>query len=149
MTKTRKARIGSISTGTLRDIDLIEAFSNELASITGNEPETAILLRDCKAWLDTSNNEEYSDGHDSMGSELIEALEDALQKYAPPYCYFGSIEGDGADFGFWLCMEQVDELPRVKDNDEAKELGEDCVLVNDHGNITVFGGDGSVIWDCV
>jgi hypothetical protein len=76
-------------------------------------------------------------------------LTEALDSLAPPYCYFGTHEGDGSDFGFWPSMESVLELPRVESGEEAAELGEDAVHVNERGNVTVYGGDGKEIWSCV
>ena len=34
--------------------------------------------------------------------ECIAAIEDALNAACPPGVYFGSTEGDGSDFGYWL-----------------------------------------------
>ena len=34
-------------------------------------------------------------------SEIVNDLMDALNEYAPDGYYFGAIEGDGSDFGFW------------------------------------------------
>lgn len=82
-------------------------------------------------------------------SEVIDELHDALDGFSPPYCYFGSMEGDGACFGWWPDLHAIEDLPRVSDPSEVEELGEDCVYVNDHWNVTVYGGDGSIIWDCV
>ena len=84
-----------------------------------------------------------------VASEIISTLEDALGEFAKPYCYFGALEGDGADFGFWPSHEQISELPTVEGSDEARELGEDCKSVNDHGNVTVYGGDGSILLELV
>lgn len=142
---TYKATIGSISHGTLRATDLLEAFSDELDRL---EPDHALVM-EAQAVL-TLANAGWTDICDSEeASELVNALQDALNEHAPAYCYFGTSEGDGADFGFWPSMDAIDELPRVSDPNEVETMGEDCVFVNDHGNVTVYGADGAVLWDCV
>lgn len=145
MSKPYAPTIGSISEGTLRTEDLLRAFSDELERIAPDCNETAearaVLTLDSAGWSAICDSEE--------ASELVDALSDKLNEYAPPYTYFGSNEGDGASFGFWPSMDEVDELPRVNDPNEVDAMGEDCVFVNDHGNITVYAADGSVIWDCV
>lgn len=42
---------------------------------------------------------------------LIQSLCDALEKVADrlPYCYFGAIEGDMSDFGFWIDTHSLEE----------------------------------------
>ena len=134
------ATIGTISEGTLRTEDLLDAFASELEYLNKgdngqNKEEIAALIAD------------YENGNDE--SELVDEMQDALGVFAPPYCYFGTHDGDGADFGFWPCMESINDLPRVEDSDEAKALGTDCCFVNDHGNVTIFGGDGSIVIDFV
>ena len=140
MNRKHKARIGTISHGTLRNEDLLESFTSELAWLGDEDPQNEIpLLKEAIA----------ADPESEEASEIINELADALNDLAPPYCYFGSSEGDGSDFGFWPCMESINNLPRVEDSDEAKALGTDCCFVNDHGNITIFGGDGSTLIDFV
>lgn len=142
---TYKATIGSISHGTLRSQDLIIAFSDELRRL---DPD-ADLIKEADAthtlwaagWTSLYDLEE--------ANELVDALQDALSEHAPPYCYFGTNEGDGSDFGFWPNMDAIEELPKISDPSEVEAMGEDCVYVNDHGNVTVYGADGSVLWDCV
>ena len=60
---------------------------------------------------------------------------------------FGTLEGDGSDFGFWPDMSAIDELPRISDPGEADEHDE-CAFVNDHGNVSVYCG-GKLIIDFV
>lgn len=142
-----KASIGSISHGTLRSGDLIPVFAAELARLQGTESDDLVIqARAIETLLDYAWE---LDGE--RLSELVNELQDALNGHAPPYCYFGANEGDGSDFGFWPDMSAIEELPHVKDPADVPELGsgEDCVFVNDHGNVTVYGGDGKVIWDCV
>lgn len=93
-TPTNKATIGSISTGTLRNEDLLEAFANELERITGKAalPDEQVPFNEMD--IDIQN-------------DIILHLQDALNDYAPPFCYFGTLEGDGADFGFWPDHEAV------------------------------------------
>jgi hypothetical protein len=147
------ASLGSISHGTCRTEDLLETFVRELeyhvsrnaeewCSDNGRKDRDRLMVLIAEAYgIEDFESEEARD--------IACELQDELNMFAPPYCYFGSNEGDGSDFGFWPSIDQVNELPRAKDSDEAKALGADCVFVNDHGNITVYGGDGSVIWDCV
>lgn len=140
-----KATIGSISHGTLRAVDLLEAFADELDRLESERDDVAearaVLTLHNAGWLFIADSGE--------AIELMQALQDALNEFAPPYCYFGTTEGDGSDFGFWPSMEAIDELPRVNDPADVEAMGEDCVFVNDHGNVTVYAADGSVIWDCV
>lgn len=142
---TQTATIGSISHGTLRTVDLLDSFASELDRLEGERDDVAearaVLTLHNAGWLTIADSDE--------ASELVQALQDALNEFAPPYCYFGTTEGDGSDFGFWPSMEAIDELPRVNDPADVEGMGEDCVFVNDHGNVTVYGADGSVIWDIV
>jgi hypothetical protein len=145
MTKAYKPSIGTISHGTLRAADLLEAFADELDRIEpdhdlADEARAALTLMNA-GWTRLEALDETS--------ELVNALQDALSEHAPPYCYFGASEGDGSDFGFWPSMDAIKELPKVSDPNEVDGMGEDCVFVNDHGNVTVYAADGSVIWDCV
>lgn len=152
------ASVGSISSGTLRTEDLLDALASELeyhinrnaAEWTTNEGRAE---RDRLLALVKEAQEADPDSEDA--SYVIQELEDELGEFAPPYCYFGTHEGAGADFGFWPIMDQIDELPDVPKNEEesfadaARRLGEDCKHVNDHGNVTVYGGDGSIILELV
>jgi hypothetical protein len=156
------ARVGSISEGTLRTEDLLSAFLSELEGLVllsgdyFSRPENfdhrdrlnnlAGEAQDCFA----EDGEEIQPDKEDTASELVnETLPNALQEFAPPYCYFGAHPGDGADYGFWPSIEQIEELPTVEDSDAAGELGEDCKSVNDHGNVTVYGGDGSILLELV
>ena len=147
---TYKPTIGSISHGTLRTDDLLSAFADELDRLEV-EGEYRDLVDEAQAMLTLLANgwTTLADTEESAG--LVNALTDALGEYAPPYCYFGANEGDGSDFGYWPDWHQLDELPRVSDPADIPEggTGEDCAYVNDHGNITIYGADGAVIWDCV
>ena len=144
----RKVTIGEVSHGTLRSEDLVDSFAWELSHNTPDgRTRFAKLLTECEEW---ENETEDTDGHDETGSELVNALIDALNEYAPGFTYFGANEGDGSSFGFWPDIEAVSELPHVSDPSEVEDhLGGPCVFVNDHGNVTVYGANGKVLWDCV
>jgi hypothetical protein len=144
--------IGSISEGTLRTEDLIDCFSNELSALllAGMSP-TGAMAEGWRQSFETlvSEADKLSEFDSDYADEILFELQEALEAFAPPYCYFGAHEGDGADFGYWPALDSVRELPLVQDGDEARARGEDCYSVNDHGNITVYGGDGCVLWGCV
>ena len=150
-----KAQVGSISQGTLRAEDLLAAFSAELSYLI-QDVEHPGNKQTYQELIDEAESDSLDYDIEEAG-EILGELILALKELAPPYCYFGAHEGDGSDFGFWPCMDSINELPRLKDDpndersfsDQAKSLGEDCVFVNDHGNVTVYGGDGSVILELV
>jgi len=76
----------TVSEGTLKEVDLIEVFTNFLASV--DKP------------FDTSDRLSES-RDDDYNYYLLEDLFDALNDIAPKGCYFGSHPRDGACFGFW------------------------------------------------
>jgi len=125
-----KATIGTISHGTLRPEDLLRAFADELEYLDA-DGKYAELIAEARA-----------------GDDVVAELEDALNEFAPPYCYFGAHPSDGADFGFWPDMDAIAELPLVADPADVPE-GTECAFVNDHGNVTVYGADGRVILELV
>lgn len=143
---THKATVGSISHGTLRTADLLEAFANELEWLTTSanelvEEARAVLTLDRAGWSELVDSEEASD--------LVSSMIDELNEHAPAYCYFGANEGDGSDFGFWPSMEAIEELPRIQNVEGEYIPAEDHAYVNDHGNVTVYAADGSVILELV
>lgn len=94
-----KATLGTISEGTLRIEDLMSAFLDTLNSLIDPEPAYAYTdLRDeAAAWLDTDEDKRDAE----YGADIVNDLIDALNEYAPAFCYFGARKGGGADFGFW------------------------------------------------
>ena len=144
--KPYAASIGSVSHGTLRTEDLLEAFSDELARLAPDDD----LVREARALLTLTRAGWFTVyAMPDAVSDLVNDLHDALSVYAPPYCYFGGHEGDGSDFGFWPDLAAIEELPKVSDPNEVDAMDVDCVYVNDHGNVTVYGADGRMLWNCV
>ena len=124
-------QLGSISTGTLRPEDLLPRFMGALEELTG------------------TIEERYDE--DNM-DELIDDLNNAC----PPFVYFGALEGDGADFGFWPDMDRLNEALQVNglphlDEPKFIDLEDDGLIVHisDHGNVTVMDIDHNVIWSTV
>ena len=135
--------VGSISTGTLNPEDLLPTFARELER---HAPDHALVTAAYAIQV-------YDDGG---ASELINEIQAELQNYCPPFVTFGTLEGDGADFGFWPDMDSLEEalidpewtlidgeLYRIP-RDEAG-----LVHVNDHGNVTVMDLERNVLWAVV
>lgn len=155
--KITQAAIGSISHGTLRTEDLLSEFSSELDwqcrrngnyfSLPENREEGRKIHELCGECQDQYEEDGETLKDEDAASALVEELSDALEQFAPAYCYFGAHEGDGSDFGFWPSVESIEELPCYEGTDEAKEAGEtnDFRVVNDHGNVTVYSASGEEI----
>ena len=152
-------QLGSISTGTLRPEDLLKAFTITLHSMESDahykkyDTQTLVPFR-WSALLEDATNmvDEKTEWDDYMLDEL---LPDALQEYCPPFVYFGTLEGDGADFGFWPDMESLD-YERNYWGEETAEWNEEhlvnhdlLVHISDHGNVTVMDMERNVLWSVV
>lgn len=158
------ASIGTISHGTLKTEDLLTAFADALEKLVKNDPEMTgegslalrmVSIKDARHLVQLSEElgDAWDGNHEEMALDTLDSLREWLDQYAPPYCYFGTTEGDGSDFGFWPSMESVNEavqdgeLTRVNDPSEVTPEGE-CVFVNDHGNVTLYV-NGAAVWDVV
>ena len=135
--------IGSISTGTLRPEDLLPTFARELER---HAPDHAMVTAAYAIQV-------YDDGG---ASELINEIQAELQNYCPPFVTFGTLEGDGADFGFWPDMDSLEEAlidPEwtLIDGELYRIPRDEAVLVhvNDHGNVTVMDLNRNVLWAVV
>lgn len=124
--------IGSVSSATMRNEDLIPEFTSELRRLGHRSKE---LTRIEKA-MGVPGYFETEDAYNDL-----EWLFDALGEHALPYMYFGAHPGDGSDYGFWI-SDSIDydfEGLRVDDTAEVPEDYTGEVLhVNDHGNMTLY-----------
>jgi len=131
--------IGTISHGTLRSEDLAAAIIH-VAERIPKEGFPSDLLSDLRhVAFDQRVEDEETD------SEVICDAMDALQEYAPPYCYVGMHPGDGSDLGVWPDIDMIEsdcqdgtlqKVSDISDIDHA-ENGELVAIVNDHGNLTL------------
>ncbi|MFA5340329.1 MAG: hypothetical protein WC332_00990 [Clostridia bacterium] len=136
--------MGSISSGTMRNEDLIPDFVWELKSLAKsckwNKAYKKEHLALCARIEKEMEKEGYFDSDDAV-YDLNEDLFNALDQYAAPYFYFGSHPGDGADYGFWLSenMEEDFDGLKVEDLSEIpKDYAGEIIVVNDHGNMTLY-----------
>ena len=156
-------QLGSISTGTLRTEDLLEAFAQTLSSLESTKfyaevgPDSlelyhgSELVRQAPAMLDALDN--TTAVSNPYVAEYLDWLTDALQEYCPPFVYFGTHPGDGADFGFWPDIETIQEIVNIAECDASQGIScpDDGVIVqvSDHGNVTVMDMERNVLWSVV
>ena len=146
-------QLGSISTGTLRPEDLIPAFNNALTQMhDGHYCDIDEMMDD-----EAGNAAEFGKqpSNDELQRRGVDRLMDELQDACPPFVYFGTHEGDGADFGFWPDMDRLEEEMRSTTSDFQADncwtLADDGVIVqlSDHGNVTVMDMERNVLWSVV
>ena len=109
----KTAQLGTVSHGTLRPEDLLSSFISTLEGLVLVNGDTLSLpenfrQRDRYARLIgeaqdafASDGETLTEEGEENAPEIISDLCDALSDFAPTGAYFGTLEGDGSDFGFW------------------------------------------------
>ena len=147
----RYASFGSVSSGTLRTEDLLSAFASELDYQLSRQPKRFAR----KALRQLIRDAERVDPDSDEASDIVAELQDALEQFAPPYVYFGSHPGDGADFGYWLLedLESCFDGLTVSDTSEVpRDYSGEVLHINDHGNVTLYAarnGKLREVWACV
>lgn len=153
-----RKNIGSVSHATMRPEDLIPAFIAELRWQKPCKREHRKLCREIEQRMLKENgtgedDEAYFESEDA--SFDLESLFDALDSYTMPYFYFGAHPGDGSDYGYWLTddFEHCFDGLKVSDlADVPKGYTGELLLVNDHGNITLYNvsrGRRHEVWSLV
>lgn len=92
---------GSVSHGTLRSQDLFPAFLSALQDLGGPDHarlEAEYQVTKALGHLDTEQG-------DDLLNEIIDDINDVL----PEGWHFGSLEGDGSDFGVWKNEDEDDQ----------------------------------------
>ena len=154
-TKQPRVTIGSISAGTLKTKDLLDAFTNQLEYLTGKGHHLVAQYDQLLEDIEDNDDGTLDIETDDNAQYLLEAITQALEDLAPPLTYFGTLEGDGADFGFWPARDTIQEAIQDAEEVEPGEyLSEDhgvVISVSDHGNITVYTTTTPriEIWSCV
>lgn len=149
--KSTTLPIGTISEGTLRPEDLIPAFLYELERLRLTKAERAQLRAITKRMNDDKPDDDGNGYYQAGDSDTdLDELTQILESHVPDYCYFGTLEGDGACFGVWPSFpwDSGDWLP----NDERKINAGDpfptdvegghVFTVSDHGNVTLYRRSG-------
>jgi len=96
--------IGTVSAGTLLPGDLIPAFMFELERLDGAAAAALTAQYVAEGWPTDANGLQFGDfitDNVEIADALMVDLFDALDNCAADGVQFGSLEGDGADFGFW------------------------------------------------
>jgi hypothetical protein len=92
------------SCDTLRPEDLLPKFWSvaEVLALAANKPEVLSPATLASLAKLVGEDSREADWDDSEACQTLEELTEALQELAPVGFYFGSQDGDGACFGFWL-----------------------------------------------
>jgi hypothetical protein len=117
------APLGTISHATLRTRDLLEEFEWVLRHLAERNLKQAPdeemfkrhlrLCEDARKLLEILGEQDWDEDQEEEAGVLVnEDLFEALNDYAAPYVYFGTNEGDGADFGFWPSISSLQEDSR-------------------------------------
>lgn len=122
---------GTLIHNTLQEEDLIPAFLDAIASV---DPVYALELK-----------ANYSEEIKNADPEFCwETLMDAVNKYSPPYSYFGPHEGNASDFGVWPSDEKITETAEDKP-EELKIVNQGEPITPGSKYIAVRNQDGTYV----
>jgi hypothetical protein len=125
MPKVRVLPIGSVVHGTLRELDLIDAFlevTNTLVMNKDDRIEVNWVKKKRRKYDDDTGGCQLDTPVDEELMDYMLWLEDTLNKYVPELCYFGVHEGDASDFGVWPMEFEVEcEVDNGEISDGRKE----------------------------
>lgn len=93
---------GSIIWGTLKTEDLMRAFADEIDRLTATYPH---ILHEAREYLEGAHPEQ---GEEGVAESILDDMIAWLNAQCPPGLYFGTLDGDGADFGFWEIETEAD-----------------------------------------
>jgi len=104
----KTAEMGSVSSATMRAEDLIPAFLDVLEAC-GHPQYISILGEALKLQtiIDAYGFHYVDTDMETASWILNEDIWDAMQDLAPGGCYFGAHPGNGADYGFWQCEDDM------------------------------------------
>ncbi len=106
---------GTIIAGTHKAEHLIPAFFKaleEVAPLTAEVRRTDAYAEEIEAGLagpsgwGRHEKETHPDDVDEFKAQAVGALMSGLEANAPEGTYFGTLEGDGSNFGFWPIDER-------------------------------------------
>lgn len=97
--------IGTVIHGTMNYADIMPAFAAELQRLRPDGDLTYITDRFGEPDYFASDDADFD----------CETLFDTLNALAPEGYYFGSHEGDGADYGFWPGPDFEGDVPEFID----------------------------------
>lgn len=147
---------GTVISGTLIPMDLLEAFSGEL-NFRSTNGANARLIVDAESLL-----AEGDEADEQEVAWMLDSLQDALNDVAVTegweFTFFGTHPGDASDFGFWPDWEEIEfqrtdgELRSGEDLPNEAADGEHFLQVNERGNTTLFVREGfgwTEVWSVV
>lgn len=119
--------LGTISEGTMVTEDVGDALVWELSQLRLSREHRKLVREWDKERERLDKRADAEQWPDVTLEDLLDELWDAVDDYAPPYCYVGALEGDGACYGVW---PDIEYLERNSCNVTLAAMG-DVVKVND------------------
>lgn len=154
--------LGTVSAGTMAEADLVERFSSWLDGILDDVASHCTGDHDPRPFVEWRSAADDILGRLERGDEYAGAdaeqtlwglLEEIPGLIGADYIYFGAHVDDGADYGFWIDHEALQDAVHdgdvVQSSDGGSVEGRTTLIISDHGNMTLIGADGSEVWSVV